>query len=97
LVEGYLKRNDEELAELKAARRPGQPASTSQDLLRAKQDLEQKEYNSGFWMPDMEDAGNIIRLRGWDGSWIAMNALKFVRITRAGQKQESQFPPFREK
>jgi translation machinery-associated protein 16 len=39
---------DEELNELKKARRPGRPASTKEDLLKAKINVLEKEYQSGF-------------------------------------------------
>ncbi|KAF2234773.1 hypothetical protein EV356DRAFT_144229 [Viridothelium virens] len=96
LVEGFLKRDEDALAELQAMRRPGRPASAGQDLLQAKLDLEQKEYNSGFWMPDLEDEPNVDRLRQWNGEWNSLDTMVFVRITRAGKKHASQFPPHRE-
>ncbi|KAI9661309.1 MAG: hypothetical protein M1821_009636 [Bathelium mastoideum] len=96
LVEKFLEQDEEELMQTKATRRSGRPASARQDLLQAKVDLEQKEYNSGFWLPDMEDDRNMERLREWDGEWNSLNNLIFVRITRAGKKSPSQFPPNRE-
>ena len=96
LVEEFLKRDEEELAELKAKRRPGRPASAGQGLLQAKLDLEQQEYNSGFWLPDMEDGTTVMQLREWNGEWNSLNPMTFVRITRAGSKHSSQFPPHRE-
>ncbi|KAI9694295.1 MAG: hypothetical protein M1820_009054 [Bogoriella megaspora] len=96
LIEVFLKRDSEQLSELKEKRRPGRPSSTAQDLLQAKHDLENKEYNSGFWIPDMEDGDNILMLQAWDGQWSSMSTMNYVRITRSGSKQTSQFPPNRE-
>ncbi|KAL9095480.1 MAG: hypothetical protein Q9165_002351 [Trypethelium subeluteriae] len=96
LVEDFLKRDEDARAELQAKRRPGQPASAGQDLLQAKLDMEQKEYNSGFWMPDLEDESNVERLGHWNGEWNSLDTMVFVRITRAGKKYASQFPPHRE-
>ena len=96
LVEKFFKQDEDELAEMKAKRRPGRPASARQDLLQAKLNLGHKEYNSGFWLPDMEDERNVERLQEWNGEWESLNNLTFIRITRAGSKAPSQFPPNRE-
>jgi translation machinery-associated protein 16 len=40
MIEDYLGRDDEELAKLKAERRPGRPASTRETLLRQHQHME---------------------------------------------------------
>lgn len=39
---------DEELSELKKARRPGRPSSTKEDLLKVKINALLKEYQTGF-------------------------------------------------
>lgn len=44
----YIHQYDEELAEVKKARRPGQPAKAREDLLKVKIAQLQKEYQNGF-------------------------------------------------
>lgn len=89
----YLSRYDEELAELKSQRRPGRPSSTREDLLQQFMTTEDREYNGGFWIPNMQDVGNLRILREWNGEWTALNTIKYVRLSRDGNLQNSSFPP----
>lgn len=93
MIEDYLGRDDEEVAKLKAERRPGRPAGTRQTLLIQNQATEQGEYASGFWVPDLEDADNLTKLKRWNGQWTSLAILKFARISREGVKKDSSFPP----
>jgi translation machinery-associated protein 16 len=93
MIEDYLGRDDEEVLKLKAERRPGRPASTRQTLLEQHQAVEQGEYESGFWVPDLEDAENLKRLKEWSGQWSGLATLKFARISKTGVRKESSFPP----
>lgn len=92
-VLSYLSRHDEELAELKKQRRPGRPSSTREDLLSQFTATEEKEYDTGFWLPDMQDEDNLRMLENWNGAWTSLNTLKYVRIKRDGNTQQSRFPP----
>lgn len=89
----YLRREDDSLATLKAERRPGRPKSTRQTLLEQQQDQEQKEYESGLWIPDMQNEASLIKLRNWKGEWIALSPLTYVRVGKSGSIKESAFPP----
>lgn len=89
----HLSRYDEELAELKGQRRPGRPSSTREDLLKQSMSTEEREYNSGFWIPDMQDEGGLAILQGWNGEWTSLNTIKYVRLSRDGTLQRSNFPP----
>ncbi|KAF2197673.1 hypothetical protein GQ43DRAFT_466241 [Delitschia confertaspora ATCC 74209] len=93
LIEQYIHRDDEELATLKAERRSGRPPSTREVLLKQRQTTEVGEYTSGYWVPDLEKAENLERLKEWDGSWGSLHRLKFVRILKDGVRRESSFPP----
>jgi translation machinery-associated protein 16 len=93
LIEDYLGRDDEELAKLKSERRAGRPPSTRETLLKQNQEQEQKEYVSGFWVPDLEDMENLNKLKDWKGQWSGLNVIKFVRITKDSVRKESRFPP----
>jgi translation machinery-associated protein 16 len=93
MIEDYLGRDDEEVAKLRAERRPGRPPATRQTLLEQHQATEQGEYASGFWVPDLEDEANLEKLKAWNGEWANLAILKFARITKAGGKKGSSFPP----
>ncbi|KAJ4365533.1 translation machinery-associated protein 16 [Neocucurbitaria cava] len=93
MIEDYLGRDDEELAKLKADRRPGRPPMTRQTLLEQNQVVEQGEYASGFWVPDLEDEANLRKLKEWNGQWANLATLKFARISKEGFKRDSSFPP----
>ncbi|KAF2174750.1 hypothetical protein K469DRAFT_613427 [Zopfia rhizophila CBS 207.26] len=93
LIDNFLHRDDEELATLKANRRPGRPPSTREALLKQSQAAESGEYSSGFWIPDLEDPENLRTLKIWNGQWANLNTMKFVRIAKDGAKRESSFPP----
>jgi len=55
--------------------------------------VEAREYVSGFWMPDLEDAANVKLLKDWEGQWVGLNTMQFVRIAKKGVRHESSFPP----
>ena len=93
MINSYLNRHNEELAELKSTRRPGRPSSTREDLLQQFMTTEDREYNGGFWIPDMQDEGSLKILREWNGEWTALNTFKYVRLSREGKMQRSSFPP----
>lgn len=93
LVQEYLERGDEELEELKAERRTGRPASTRQTLLEQQRKMDEKEYESGFWMPNLQDEETLTRLDGWKGDWVGLGVMRFLRVGKDGTVNESSFPP----
>ncbi|KAF7521840.1 hypothetical protein G7054_g12324 [Neopestalotiopsis clavispora] len=93
LINGFVHQYDEELNELKKARRPGRPASTKEDLLKAKINVLEKEYQSGFLTPETTTEEDALRLERWEGSWAYLTGMKWVRITSDGDPQPSSFPP----
>ncbi|KAJ4291092.1 translation machinery-associated protein 16 [Kalmusia sp. IMI 367209] len=93
MIEDFLGRDDEELANLKSSRRAGRPPSTRETLLKQNQAMEQGEYASGFWVPDLENADNLQKLKDWSGQWSGLATLQFARISKDGIKRESSFPP----
>ncbi|KAJ9620990.1 translation machinery-associated protein 16 [Taxawa tesnikishii (nom. ined.)] len=93
LVAGYISRDDEELEQLKAERRPGRPVSRKQEILEQRRASEEKEYEAGLWMPDMRDQANNKKLRDWKHTWGALSQINFVRIYKDGAIKESAFPP----
>ncbi|EGD86363.2 hypothetical protein H113_07358 [Trichophyton rubrum MR1459] len=93
LLQQYLDRLKPELQEEQEARRKGRPPSKRQEVLIEKIEAEEKEYQTGFWMPDLECEDSLRRLRNWNKDWSAMSNLKFVRLSKAGDKRPSLFPP----
>ncbi|TKA43667.1 hypothetical protein B0A54_05450 [Friedmanniomyces endolithicus] len=93
LITEFLKRNDEEIEQLKAERRVGRPPSTRFTMLEQEKRVEGKEYESGFWVPNLRDEETLTRLDGWRGDWISLANLRFLRVDAGGLVTESQFPP----
>jgi translation machinery-associated protein 16 len=93
MIDDFLGRDDEELATLMAERRSGRPPSTRETLLKQNQAVEQGEYASGFWVPELQDAENLERLKKWNGQWSGLPTLQFARISKDGVRRESSFPP----
>lgn len=93
LVQEFLARHDEELAQLKAERRPGRPPSNKQNLLEQQIKQEELEYESGFWLPNLQDEETLMKLENWGGEWQSLAPLRFVRVVKDGDVKESQFPP----
>lgn len=93
IITDYIARNDDELAQLKAERRAGRPASNRQTLLEQQRHLEESEYTSGFWVPNLQDDETLMNLEAWEGNWAGLGNLRYIRIDGAGNVHESQFPP----
>ena len=93
LIDDFLNRHDEEIEQLRAERRTGRPASTRQTLLEQQRAMEGKEYESGFWMPNLGDDQTVVKLDGWKGGWVDLGVMRFVRVHRGGEVKESSFPP----
>lgn len=93
LIQQYLARYDDEIAQLKSERRPGRPASTRQVLLEQQVTTEAQEYAGGFWLPNLQDAETLVKLDAWEGRWLGLGNLRFIRVVKDGGVKESQFPP----
>lgn len=93
LVTNYIARDGDELQQLQSERRPGRPASNREDFLKQRNAVEKGEYTSGFWVPDMRDAKNLEKLRGWKGEWSALGTIQWVRVDGDGRVHASRFPP----
>lgn len=93
LIHDWISRDDEELDALKSSRRPGQPATARQTAIEQQIETEQKEYTSGFWMPDLRSVQNIGELKLWAGRWDGLGRTKFVRVPSEGDFEDSAWPP----
>lgn len=76
----FVSRDQEEVDKLQAQRRPGRPASSKQDQLTMKIEKEQKEFKTGFLVPDLTDRMTVERVRQWRGDQGGLNVIKFVRV-----------------
>ena len=81
-LESYLARDDEELTELREARRPGRPLKARQQLLEEKTKHEAQLYETGIRIPDLLDKETVEKLRLWTGSSGGTTAMKFVHVAK---------------
>jgi translation machinery-associated protein 16 len=88
-----INRDEEELTQLQQERRKGRPPVRREEALMQRTQTEEKEFKTGFWMPDMSDADVLVALKHWNGQWSGLSPMKFIRLTQAGVKQSSSFPP----
>ncbi|KAK5937609.1 translation machinery-associated protein 16 [Knufia obscura] len=93
MIEQFIGREDEELAEHKAAQRPGRPRSKAEDQILNRIEAEQKEHESGFWMPELRNKDSLEKLKDWGGQWAGLNTMTFVRAHRDADIKPSSFPP----
>ena len=93
IIVEYLTRNDEEINVLQVERRPGRPASARQWVLEDQKRMEQRQYEKGFWLPNLQDEETLVKLDQWQGDWVGLAVLRFIRVDQSGAVQESQFPP----
>ncbi|EAW21642.1 translation machinery-associated protein 16 [Aspergillus fischeri NRRL 181] len=93
LVVRYINRSVPEIEQLQSERRKGRPPSKREEALLQRTEVENKEFKTGFWMPDLSQEDVIKGLASWNGDWSGLSMMKFIRITKDGGKQPSAFPP----
>lgn len=89
----WINRNADELAQLKAARRPGRPTSKREDDVSQVKAHDEIEYASGYWIPNLQDPATLLALRNYNGDWVSLATMKFQRFHKDGALVESSFPP----
>ena len=89
----HVNRGTEELAQLQAERRPGRPPSAREDKLKQGIAMENNEYKTGYWLPDVQDEKNLEQLRLWNGEWASMGNIRYIRLSKDGKIKQSSFPP----
>lgn len=92
-ISEYISRHNSELNILTSERRPGRPPSNREDQLKELLQKEEREYDTGFWMPDLLDETNVEKLDAWNGEWTSLAQMGFVRVLRDGTVRKSSFPP----
>ncbi|KAL4810110.1 translation machinery-associated protein 16 [Aspergillus unguis] len=93
LVARYINRSVPEIEQLQSERRKGRPPSKREEALLQRTDVENKEFMTGFWMPDLTNEDVVRALVKWNGNWSGLSAMKFIRLVKDGGKQASTFPP----
>ncbi|KAK9450214.1 translation machinery-associated protein 16 [Limtongia smithiae] len=86
----FISRDDAELKQLQAARRPGRPSSSRQDALQTRRGFEMDEFDAGFYTPDLMNKDIVKAFRDWNQEHSGIGLLKFVRIAREGGLQIPQ-------
>lgn len=89
----YIDRDTEEIKELQAERRKGRPPSKREEALKERVQIEDREFTTGLWMPDLSDQYALTGMKNWNGHWSGLSAITFIRLTKAGEKLTSTFPP----
>jgi translation machinery-associated protein 16 len=93
LVKKYIHRDASEIEQLQQGRRKGRPPSKREEAIVQRTESEEKEFMTGFWMPDLIQDEVRTKLLAWNGIWSSLSAIKFIRLTRDGVMQSSAFPP----
>ncbi|KAI8851987.1 hypothetical protein BC829DRAFT_385675 [Chytridium lagenaria] len=80
LIDQYICRNDEEIAEMKEYVRPGalKPAKLIQ--LESQKEKDILEYSSGFSIPNMLEIKNVQRLRAFEGDYNGMGNISMTTL-----------------
>lgn len=92
-IQEFVHQYDEEYEELKKTRRPGRGPSAKEDLLKVTISTLEKEYQSGFFLPDLTKEDNVALLDRWEKSWSFLSNMSWVRVSPSGSVQPSSFPP----
>ncbi|KAI9370139.1 translation machinery-associated protein 16 [Aspergillus egyptiacus] len=93
LVTRYINRSVPEIEQLQSERRKGRPPSKREEALLQRTEAENKEFKTGFWMPDLSQEEVVRDLVRWNENWSSLSSMKFIRLTKDGGKQQSNFPP----
>lgn len=91
LIEQYLERHDEEIAQLEQDRSKGhkKPKTPRQDQLEALKISETNEYKSGLELPDMTNGKTLKLLREWDGDKNSMPRMTTLRLQKPSGEEKN--------
>ncbi|OCT52877.1 Translation machinery-associated protein 16 [Cladophialophora carrionii] len=93
LTQSFVDREDDELAEAKAERRPGRPPTKAEERISQRKEAEEREFRAGFWVPELRNQESRTKVERWVGEWGGLNTLDFVRVVKGGSIKPSNFPP----
>lgn len=77
----WIEKDDAELAEIDANRRPGRPLSSKHQLMKEKRKHEQQLFETGIRVPDLTKRETVLHLRNWNGTSGAVSGWSFRVIT----------------
>ncbi|KAL5606806.1 hypothetical protein BROUX41_003184 [Berkeleyomyces rouxiae] len=89
----YVQQYDEELDEVKKARRAGRPPSSKEYQLQLKKEEFADEFKLGFLVPDLTVKDNMGMLATWNGNWAHLSHVVWVRVPQEGETKPATFPP----
>ena len=89
LIQTFIKRDSEELEQLKKARRSDRPPSKKQDLLEFRIKHEQHMFETGWKVPDLRTAVNVAKLREWKGGHGGLTSIAFCIVKKNGTPEDS--------
>ncbi|KAJ1965205.1 translation machinery-associated protein 16 [Dipsacomyces acuminosporus] len=91
LVDVYLRRNDEEIEEIKAKRRPGRPLNAKDELVLQVNEVEVKEAKlAGIDVPDLTNGLVVKTLRKWDGDLNSITTIKLAKCKPASEYEKAE-------
>ncbi|KAL2835042.1 translation machinery-associated protein 16 [Aspergillus cavernicola] len=93
LITRFINRSVPEIEQLQSERRKGRPPIKREEALLQRTETENKEFKTGFWIPDLGQEDVVKDLVKWNGHWSGLSNIKFIRLTKEGAKQSSTFPP----
>lgn len=86
MLANYIKRDDEEIAEMDAERRPGRPMTNRHQIMIEKRKHDQHLFETGYRMPDLSDLDTVRHLKNWNGTAGSVSAWKFTLMTKEKAK-----------
>ena len=92
-VEQFIARGEAKLVVLEGERRQGRPMGKEEERVRRRREEEEREFETGFWVPDLRDEENLRRLREWNGDWVGLNVVRFVRVRKDSEIVVASWPP----
>ncbi|KAM9911830.1 hypothetical protein OXX69_003144 [Metschnikowia pulcherrima] len=81
IVDGYIRRNDEEITQMEQERRPGRPMTNRHQIMIEKRKHDRHLFKTGFRTPDLADVDTVRRLKNWNGTSGSSSAWKFILVT----------------
>lgn len=81
MVFSWVHRDDHELEEMEAARRPGRPPASKYLLLKNRIEKELDEFKTGYRVPDLTNMENVKYLQAWDGQLGGLSQVTFIHVT----------------
>lgn len=89
LIQAFIDRDNEELEQLRKARRSDRPPSKKQDLLEFRIKHEKHMFETGWKVPDLRTAVNVAKLREWKGGHGGLTSISFCLVKKEGTPEDT--------